>query len=114
MERYHWALFVQVQALREQVQQEYSININNKQPLLPWLIRHATWILNCYLVHTDGLLSYRKRWERSYKHAICETGETILYRTPDKKLHKGDLNLRKGVWLGIDDSTAEPYVGTQH
>lgn len=29
-------------------------------------------------------------------------GETILYRTPGK----GDLKLRKGLWLVIDDSAA--------
>ena len=100
VDRFHRTLFGQVKALREQLQSVCKVTVNNNHPLLPWMVRHAAWILNRYLVHSDGLTSYQRRWERSYKHAICEFGERILYRTPAKRLPKGDLALQKGVWLG--------------
>ena len=79
---------------------------------MPWMIRHAAWLINRYLIHSDGLTSYQRRWERDYKHAICEFGETVLYRVPAKQLVKGDLALHKAIWLGVDDSNGESFVGT--
>ena len=63
-------------------------------------------------MHADGLTSYQQGWERSYKHAICELGECILYRIPSRRLPKGDLALPKGVWLGLDVDNGKSFVGT--
>ena len=79
---------------------------------MPWMIRHAAWLINKYLIHSDSLTSYQRRWERDYKHAICEFGETVLYRVPAKQLVKGDLALHKAIWLGVDDNNGEAFVGT--
>ena len=80
VERFHRTLFGQVKSLREQVKASYSNHmIHNNHPLMPWMIRRAAWLINRYLVHSDGLTSYQRRWERDYKHAICEFGETVLY-----------------------------------
>ena len=76
VERYHRTLFGQVKALREHIQQAYNIQINNRHPLLQWIVRHSAWVLNRYLVHADGLTSYQRRWERHYQHVICELGAT--------------------------------------
>ena len=95
----------------KQVKARYNNHmIHNNHPLMPWMIRHAAWLINRYLVHSDGLTSYQRRWERDYKHAICEFGETVLYRLPAKQL-KGDLALHKAIWLGVDDSNGESFVG---
>ena len=113
VERFHRTLFGQVKSLREQVKASYNNHmIGNNHPLMPWMIRHAAWLINRYLIHSDGLTSYQRRWERDYKHAICEFGETVLYRVPAKQLVKGDLALHKAIWLGVDDSNGESFVGT--
>ena len=102
-----------MKSLREQVKASYNNHmIGNNHPLMPWMIRHAVWLINRYLIHSDGLTSYQRRWERDYKHAICEFGETVLYRVPAKQLIKGDLALHKAIWLGVDESNGESFVGT--
>ena len=73
VERFHRTLFGQVKSLREQVTASYNNHmIGNNHPLMPWMIRHAAWLINRYLIHSDGLTSYQRRWERDYKHAICQ------------------------------------------
>ena len=113
VERFQRTLRGQVKSLREQVKASYNNHmIHNHHPLMLWMIRHAAWLINRYLVHSDGLTSYQRRWERDYKHAICEFGETVFHRVPAKQLVKGDLALHKNIWLGVDDSNGESFVGT--
>ena len=111
VERFHRTLFGQVKSLREQIKASYNNHmIGNNHPLMPWMIRHAAWLINRYLIHSDGLTSYQRRWERDYRHAICEFRETVLYRVPAKQLVKGDLALHKAIWLGVDDSNGESHL----
>ncbi len=113
VERFHRTLFGQVKSLREQVKENYNNHmIDNNHPSMPWMIRHAAWLINGYLIHSDGLTSYQRRWERNCKHAICEFGEAVLDRVPAKQLVKGDLALHDTIWLGVDDSNGESFVGT--
>ena len=62
VERFHRTLFGQVKSLREQVKASYNNHmIGNNHPLMPWMIRHAAWLINRYLIHSDGLTSYQRR-----------------------------------------------------
>ena len=113
VERFHRTWFGQFKSLREQVKGSYKNHmIDKKHPLMPWMIRHAVWLINRYLIHSDGLTSYQRRWERDYKQAICEFGEMVLYRVPAKQLIKGDLALHKAIWPGVDDCNRQFFVGT--
>ena len=113
VERFHRTLFGQGKSL-ELVKASYNNNhtINNYHPLTPWMLRHAAWLINRYSVHSDGHTSYQRRWERDYKHAICEFGETVLYKVPAKQLNEGAVALRKAIWLGVDEGNGESFVGT--
>ena len=62
VERFHRTLVGQMRALVQQVPTNYDINITNKHPILPWIVRHAVYLLNRYAVHNDGQTSYQRRW----------------------------------------------------
>ena len=40
-----------------------------KHCLLPWIVRHAAWTVNRYVVHSDGYTSFERRWGRNYGRA---------------------------------------------
>lgn len=54
--------------------------INAYDELIPWLVKHATWTYNRYLLHSEGQPCYERRRSRAYNRCICELAETLLYR----------------------------------
>ena len=128
IERFHRKLSAHIRTLRAQVQQNYDRNISAEQPLMPWLARHANFLLNRYLVHnTDGLTSYYRRWNKQHASPLCIFAETVQYmadpqdnaevRTEvlqrsmarqghsNRRAHPGDRNTRC-------QSTNNPETGT--
>ena len=90
------------------------MTMSTKHCLLPWIVRHAAWTVNRYVIHSDGYTSFERRCGRNYERAICEFGETLLYLPPQhKKLPKADLRMQKCIWLGKVSETGENYVATE-
>ena len=101
VERLHRTLLGQIRVVKAQVESNYSMTMSTKHCLLPWIVRHAAWTVNRYVIHSDGYTSFECRWGRNYERAICEFGETLLYLPPQhKKLPKADLRMQKCIWLG--------------
>ena len=78
-ERYHQTLHAQARTLRLRVNDRYNTVLLSTHPVFPWVIRHASRLLNRYLVHSDGLTNYQRRWGRSFEFGLCEFGETVQY-----------------------------------
>ena len=113
IERFHRALIAQIRTIRAQVQQNYDRNISAEQPLMPWLVRHANFLLNRYLVHnTDGLTSYYRRWNKQHASPLCIFAETVqCMAQTHKTMPKLEQRFFKGVWLGKDAATGEHILG---
>ena len=47
-------LYGQVRALLSQAEQRLKIEIDSNHALYPWALKHAQWLLNRCLVHSDG------------------------------------------------------------
>ena len=78
------------------------------------MIRHASWLLNRYLVHADGLTSYQRRWGRNFESGLCEFAETVQYRDTGKQTSKLTPIWELGIWLGRDTLAKEVIVGDSH
>ena len=114
IERLHRTLLGQIRVVKAQVESNYSMTMSTKHCLLPWIVRHAAWTVNRYVIHSDGYTSFERRWGRNYERAICEFGETLLYLPPQhKKLPKADLRMQKCIWLGKVSETGKNYVATE-
>ena len=114
IERLHRTLFGQVRILKEQIRQCYDISITMKHPITPWVIKHSAFLINTYLIHSDGHTSYFRRWKSDNKTPICEFGEIILYMVAGASKHQPKLENRffKGIWLGKDTTSGESYIGS--
>ena len=75
------------------------------------MIRHAAWILNRYLVHSDGLTSYQRRWGRSFESGLCEFAETVQFRDTGAQNAKLTPVWELGLWLGRDTLANEVLAG---
>ena len=73
----------------------------------PWIVKHGQFLLNWYLIHADGLTSFRRCWDKDYTSGLCEFGECVLFRTPGKLREKGNTAWFKGTWLGRDTEADE-------
>ena len=112
VERFHRTLMGQVRALKLQLENNYNTRLTSKHPIMPWMVKHAAYLLNRYAVHADGNTSYYRRWNKEHKTPICEFGETVLYMLPTaKQLPKMEARFFPAIWLGKDTSTNENILG---
>ena len=104
VERLHRTLLGQIRTFKAQV--ERGITLNVKHPLPPWIIRHAAWTINRYVIHPDGYTSFKGRWRRNYERTTVEFRKTLLHMPPQhKSLPKAELRMQK--WLGKVSETGE-------
>ena len=102
----------QIRALKLQLENNYGTHLTSKHPIMPWLIKHAAYPLDRYVVHADGNTSYYRRWNKEHKTPICEFGETVLYMLLTAK-HRPKMEARffQAIWPGKDTSTNENILG---
>ena len=65
IERFHQTMFSQIRTMRSALASRLGMEIKDIQitaPVMTWLVKHAVWLLNRYLVHDDGLSSYQRRF----------------------------------------------------
>ena len=58
VERFHRTLMGQVSAFKLQLENNYRIHLTSKHPIMPWMVKHAAYLLNRYAVHSDGNTSF--------------------------------------------------------
>ena len=113
VERHHQTLYGQVRAMREHLRTHYKRTDINDDVLLPWAVKHATWVLTRFARHTDGKTSYFRRWGKDYKSPVIAFGESVQYM-----LRKGQVTNKlqprfaDGIWVGRDTSSNEHMVLT--
>ena len=62
VERLHRTLLGQARVVKAQVESNYSMTMSTKHCLPPWIVRHAAWTVNRYVIHSDGYRSFERRW----------------------------------------------------
>ena len=112
VERFHRTLMGQVRTLKAQLEANYDISITSQHPIIPWLVRHAVYLLNRYATHADGNTSFYRRWNKQHRTPLCEFGETVLYQLPNvKDLPKLENRFLPAIWLGKDTASGETLLG---
>ena len=112
VEQFHRTLMGQIRALKLQLENNYGTHLTSKHPIMPWLIKHAAYLLDRYVVHAGGNTSYYRRWNKEHKTPTCEFGETVLYMLLTAK-HRPKMEARffQAIWPGKDTSTNENILG---
>ena len=115
VERFHRTLHEQIRTIRYQWAAHLGIRASALPPAsLPWIIQHAVFIANRYIINNNGATSYSNNYHREYEGVILHFGENIwaeIKNIPSKKLDsRSEPQKLKGIWLGRDTSTNEHLV----
>ena len=115
VERFHQLLFSQARAIRLQVELNFEVKTGHQHPIVTWVVRHAAWLLIMYLIHSNGLTSYQRRWNDAHQPPLCDFGEAVLFRLATNQVQnrkKYESRWFEGLWLGRETSTNEILAGT--
>jgi hypothetical protein len=100
--------------LKLSLEKRWGVHINHTHPCIPWLLEHASLVLNrCQMGH-DGKTAHQRWSGRKGQLLGAEFGEAILYRG-DKvasRFAKLDSLWSEGVFIGIRGPTGEATIAT--
>ena len=69
-------------------------------PLLPWIVRHGSWLLERYQVSEGGVSPYRAIRGRDYAGSIVEFGECVWVLDPVLAKRKLAERTMSGIFVG--------------
>ena len=107
-------LYGQLRTLFSQLQESTGLKLTSESPMFTWCVKHAQWLINRYLIGSDGKTAYSRRWSREYNGSLCMFGEWIDAKLPISnklKIPKGGLQWFSGVYLGKDTEADEVILG---
>ena len=99
VERFHQTLQGQTRTLCHQLKEKVNIDIESTSTLLPWISKHASWLISRYLAHSsDKLASYARRFSSPFAHlgSLC-TSRSVLLGMPSSSR----LGFRASGWARI-------------
>ena len=106
----------QIRTLKSAMETNYQIKINNRHPVLAWMVLHAGSLITKFHVGSDGRTPYQRLRGKPWNTAGVEFGECIFYQPlveESGKLAKLEDRYRDGIFLGYKDGSNEVYIGTE-
>ena len=89
----------QIRTKRGRLEQVPKIEINITDPIVPWVVRHASWLLNQVRVKLNDNSPYRAIKGRPYGREAVELGEQVYWKVPGLTQQKFEDCWRPGAWL---------------
>ena len=110
-------LYGQLRTLLSQVQESTGLKLTSESPMFTWCVKHAQWLINRYLIGSDGKTAYNRRWSCEYKEHFCMFGDWIDAKLPINrkvKIPKGGSQWFSGVYFGNDTEADEVILGNEY
>ena len=87
--------------LRAYLEDRCRCKIEGHHHVFAWTLRHAAFLLNRFGRPVRGIPPFEVIFARRFKGVILPFGEQCLFHSPSR--HKGDLQWRKGVYVGQNE-----------
>ena len=84
----------QARAIKSATENKLGKRLSEKDPLLSWLPRHASDLLNRYRVGEDGKTAEQRRCGREWHNPALCFGEKVFIKPAGTKRRKNDLEPR--------------------
>ena len=101
----------QLRTLKFALEAKIQHRLPSSHPVTAWLVEHTSWVLNKFLLGSDGRTAYGRLHGREGRERICEFGETIMWFVPKKLRSKLDQRWRYGTFLGRALGSDQNYIG---
>ena len=85
-----------------QLEQRLGKRIDEKDPLMSWIPRHAANCVSRYKLVDDGRTPDQRRCGKTWKRPLVEFGESVHFRTvgENSAMRGGDQRMLRGVHVG--------------
>ncbi|CAK0853235.1 unnamed protein product, partial [Prorocentrum cordatum] len=114
VERFHSFIEGMTRTWRRAIGAKYGIVIELRHPLMAWIVRHASWTHDRFLVHrSDNKTSYERQHERHYAKKVLPLGETVMWRQPGPIAAKFESAWGYGIYLGRSLEDDSHICGTR-
>ena len=105
-----------IRTMRSDLESEIGENVNLDSPIVPWMVRHAAYVLTRSELKPDGKTAPQKMKGRRATGVLAGFGETVLFKIPKTRVTIGDYEDRfeKGVWTGLTVRSGEHVITNEH
>ena len=88
--------------LRSHLEQRLGSRIDEKDPLMSWIPRHAANYVSKYRIMDDGRTPDQRRCGKTWKRPVVELGESVHFRPVGENngLRGGNERMLRGVHMG--------------
>ena len=106
VEKFHKTLYGQVRTIKLGLVAHLGfLPDSSTARLMPWIIQHAVFTINRYLIHQDGKTSHEQVFNKAHLGPLDHFGERILAHVqsqpPSQKLHlRAQPHKHYSLWLG--------------
>ena len=90
LDGWHNLLQRQIRALRLDVEDRFGSIVGVTHQCVPWLVRHATWLLNRFQRRQNGVTAFENLKGVSYKKPLMQFGERCHWLEAERITHKND------------------------
>ena len=90
LEGWHNFLQGQIRALRLNVEDRFGSIVGVTHQCVPWLVRHATWLLNRFQRRQNGATAFENLKGVSYKKPLMQFGERCHWLEAERITHRHD------------------------
>ncbi len=103
-----------IRTLRSALEAKTGEPIKLDAPIVPWIVRHAAYVLTRCRILPDGRTAMQKMKGRKVNVPWVPFGETVLFKLPKVPNMPGDFadRFERGVWVGCTIRSGEHLVGT--
>ena len=98
---------------RSNLETELGYREPARHPLIAWLVRHSTMIVDWTVKRPDGITAYHRVRSKPFKSRLLRFGEACSYksRAQEPLSSSGDRRWwHEGVFIGIDERTGQYMI----
>ena len=105
VERLHQSMQGLARTLRCEAIEKYRVPDDDflLERLLPWIVRHSSWLLSRFQIHTDGYV---------YSSQNFPFAQTVLVKA-GRAAHPTEIDWLDGIWVGRVSKSDEHMVLTE-
>ena len=82
VERMNQTLAGQIRTLWLVLQARLAQRLPATSPVMPWVVRHAAWLITRFVVRPSGHTAYELLRGRAYRSELVEMGEKVFAKKP--------------------------------
>ena len=114
VERFHQSMQGLARTLRCEAIDKYRVPDDDfvLERLLSWIVRHSSWLLSRFQIHTDGNTSYKAIHGYVYSSQIFPFAQTVLVKA-GRATHPTEIDWLDGIWVGRVSKSDEHLVLTE-